>query len=502
MNADVGMKPWKALPWLIVAGFLVRVAFAFSARNIHEPELHNYYEQAHRWVFGYGMVPWEWRFGLRTWLVPLFIGVPLQITKWVGVDSPASYVPLVKVMLCAASTTLIPSSYAAMRRWASEDAARATALLVAFWYELIFFAGRPLPELLAMYLLFGAVALIGSHSRSAPIVVGSLTALVVILRLQLAPVAGLVLVASAWHWPWPTRARSVAACVVVTVAGGAFDYVTWGGWFASQINTWLYNITYGLSAIYGLHHPLWYGAHLAIASGGLFVVAGLWSVRWWKHLWLPIAVVAAILVSHSLIGHKEYRFVVPAIPALLMVVAGVAVYETERQSFLLRRRLRGVIAAGLLGLSLAGAWNVLPWQQRIYEFVPTFAPDPSVDTYLWLSTEPSLTALYVTDEEWWHSAGYYHLHRDVPVYFLDDLVKMRRESGRGPEAYASHVLDRGFGIPTPGFEVVREWGTTQIRRNVTGQPLLVLQSYTRHMPEGAVDDWYVPWVRPFLTPPR
>ena len=35
-----------------------------------------YLEQAHRLVFGAGMVPWEYEQGVRPWVFPLLIAVP------------------------------------------------------------------------------------------------------------------------------------------------------------------------------------------------------------------------------------------------------------------------------------------------------------------------------------------------------------------------------------------------------------------------------------------
>ena len=46
-------------------------AFAWGTRGVFWPdEVHQSLEQAHRLVFGYGFVPWEYQLGARSWILP------------------------------------------------------------------------------------------------------------------------------------------------------------------------------------------------------------------------------------------------------------------------------------------------------------------------------------------------------------------------------------------------------------------------------------------------
>ena len=59
---------------VLALGFAARVAVAIiSDVPLHYDEVMQYLEQAHRLVFGYGIVPWEYREGTRSWIVPGFI---------------------------------------------------------------------------------------------------------------------------------------------------------------------------------------------------------------------------------------------------------------------------------------------------------------------------------------------------------------------------------------------------------------------------------------------
>ena len=49
----------------------LRLYFAFASPNLaHPDEIFQNQEQAHRLVYGYGIVPWEFREGVRSWILP------------------------------------------------------------------------------------------------------------------------------------------------------------------------------------------------------------------------------------------------------------------------------------------------------------------------------------------------------------------------------------------------------------------------------------------------
>ena len=103
---------WRGLYGLVALGLGLRLAVAFASDSVHHPdEVFQYAEQAHRLVFRYGVIPWEYRFGARSWLLPLFISGPLEAARLLRLDDPAYYIPLVKIVFCLLSVTLVVSVY-------------------------------------------------------------------------------------------------------------------------------------------------------------------------------------------------------------------------------------------------------------------------------------------------------------------------------------------------------------------------------------------------------
>jgi hypothetical protein len=114
---------------MLVLGLFVRIVVACSADHVHHAdEIFQSFEQAHRAVFGYGIVPWEYRFGTRSWLTPGLVAGVLQVCRMLGLTDPGSYTLAVKLVLCGLSASLILSSYAIGRRLGSQRAGLSLAI--------------------------------------------------------------------------------------------------------------------------------------------------------------------------------------------------------------------------------------------------------------------------------------------------------------------------------------------------------------------------------------
>jgi len=185
--------------------------------NIHVPdELFQYLEQGHRLVFGFGLIPWEFRFGIRSWITPGLVSFWLYLLKAIHLDQPAIYIPVVKIFFSLLSTSLIFSAYYIGRNLASENGARLAALLTCFWYELIYFAPRPLTDVLSTYALVGALACaVAEPEKTKPKLFGIFLALTVAIRIQNAVPAAVIVLFVLMKWQRKEWLKSFAAFLLV-----------------------------------------------------------------------------------------------------------------------------------------------------------------------------------------------------------------------------------------------------------------------------------------------
>jgi hypothetical protein len=261
----------------------------------------------------------------------------------------------------------------------------------------------------------------------------------------------------------------------VVLLGGVIDRITWGAWFESVVMTYRLNALIRVSDWFGREPLPWYAGALTVTSMGL-----LWvplSLGWIRRLAvsrLPVACAAVILVSHSLVGHKEYRFIIAAVP-LAWIVAAILL---ERGIASGRLSQGSAIAAVALffAISAAGMFYRLPAQAAVYHLGPPLARQANLAAYLRLSAEPNVAAVLAMDDRRFNpqfvgTGGYYYLHHDVPVGFPGEL----RSSGASVDAFqqgVTHTVQARESVCSDGFMPLAWFGNLQICRRTSAAPAM------------------------------
>lgn len=460
-------KDMNLIHVLALIGLTIRIYVALKSEQIHHPdELFQYLEQAHRFVFGYGNITWEFRWGARSWILPGFISSILYLCKALNLDDPTIYIPAVKIFFSVLSVSLVYSAYYATRRIATTQAATLASLFVCFWYELIYFASRPTPEVLAAYLIVAALALVLDRTETRkPFLFGLLSAMAVALRLQYAIPVIILVAYVAWAWRTADLRRSALSFLLFIVAAGYIDRLTWGEMFSSYVNGYLFNVQYNISAVFGVSDSFYYLLALTIASSGLLLAAGLAAAWVWRKTWLVLVLVSGVIASHSLIPHKEYRFVFLVIPLMLILLAIVlssSYWITLSSRISHRWRMAAIL--GFFGISLAGATHALPFERFVYTN-SIVARSEILDAVLALSQEKDVYAVINIASNWYEAGGYYYLHKNVPIYYRDYFEKGLIDINKST-SYASHVICPVDFPELRGFAVSQRWKTIEIRTRI------------------------------------
>ncbi len=485
-------RPWKQLPWVVALGLLLRLlVVALTERSLHSDEIFQYVEQAHRLTYGYGYTSWEYVHGIRNWLLPGAISLVLSACRQLGLDDPHSYIPVVQTLACLVSLSAIYCAYWIGRSLCSESVGRLASVLTAVWYEMVIRANTITPEIFGAYLLMGSLTcLVIKPSYRSALLLGLCSAGAVALRLQYAPVVVLLIgiaIAHLWrkHWTLRQFLSAVAAFVAVIAFVGWLDHYTWGSYFASYRNNYLYNQVYGISKRWG-EDPIWsYLADLAMYSGGVFWIAITTLLLNRKSKpWLLLAMLGAVIVPHSLIAHKEYRFIFAAVPLGLMLSA-IAIDQLWSPLPQIKRRWNwGKILLGLMAFYTSATL-----------LVTSFFLDPQANqlqAYLYLNDEPGVVSVLNISTSWYNTGGYYYLHRDVPIYSREHIENIEpADWGR----YMSHVVCKHDQAPIPGFNTVTQFGDVDIR-SALRPPTETLAIDSRHPPQAGVDGVYKPNVTP------
>ena len=380
-----------------------------------------------------------------------------------------------------------------------------SAIFCAFWYELIYFSFRPLSDVVSAYFLLAAFACLTCKThKGAAWLFGICNALALAIRLQLLPATIYLLALSFITFERRQLLRSLAAFGGIVALAGLLDYLTWGQWFASYYNTYLFQWIFGASNMWGTQDASFFLVALMQTSFGLLPVALIFGSIYVKRLWPLIGLLIVLIAVHSLIPHKEYRFIFAVVPILLIVTAAVCdllleLLSPEPDNRGWQTRLAVPV---FLAISIVGILNGLPGEACVYQFRPLFKRQEDKLAFLYLSKQADITGLNVHSSAcmWWGSGGYYYLHQNVPIYFTthrSDQLKIAQ--------WISHLLCAKSDRFWPDFECLSKFADLRILRHVyrdfltggEGQRPMPPQ-YKMDILQPGIDGTYLPTVRPFL----
>ncbi|XP_066245017.1 GPI mannosyltransferase 3 [Euwallacea similis] len=100
---------------------LIRVLSVFIVQTFFVPdEYYQSLEVAHRLVFGYGHLTWEWHQGIRSYGYPLLFALLYKVLYTLGLDSPqvVIYVPRIAQALLSAYSDLCFYRWSGTKKWA------------------------------------------------------------------------------------------------------------------------------------------------------------------------------------------------------------------------------------------------------------------------------------------------------------------------------------------------------------------------------------------------
>jgi phosphatidylinositol glycan class B len=391
--------------------------------NIFYPdEIFQTLEPAHRLVYGYGVISWEWRLGIRSWVFPTFLAGVMRATAWMG-SASAGYLLGTAIVLSLISLVTVWFGYAWAKRASGTPAAIIAAIACTFCFGLVYFAPKALNEVVAAHVLLPGLYLgvygerLGERKRL--FVAGLLCALAACLRIQLLP--ALVFAMVYFCCPrWRERIPAVAAGATVPVlVFGVTDWITWSYPWQSFIRYFEANVVQGPGKLFPVQPWYWYLLILVVLLGPAVLLLFHGARR------SPFLAIfcAIVVVSHSLIPHKEIRFIYPILaPAITLAAMGIVDLLHEiKHGLKILDNPRWVVAVGVAFLFVSSALLAA----QCTDWYRTRWGDGAFDR---LSREPGVCGVGIYRAMWWESGGYTHFHRDVPIIPLENATQLAKDT--------------------------------------------------------------------------
>jgi hypothetical protein len=453
-----GLARHRALIAVLLLAATARIAVIFACPSIYHPdEIFQFVEQAHRLAFGYGIIPWEFSEGMRSLLLPYLFGRLFTVVALLG-GGPAAYVLAARVVLAVFSLVTVVVVYRAALRQSRTHALLAS-LVAATWFEIVYFSSRPLTEAIATNFLVMGLALASrpreAYSLRLCALIGFILAGCALVRIQLAP--GVALIAL-WVMGTDVKRRLpglLLGSLVPLAAFGIADKIAWGSYFHSYTTYITVNGLQGKAGLFGVAPIYWFGKNLVQTWSGAFPLLCVLLALAWRKFKLWVLVAALIIAVHSLIPHKEYRFVYPAYACLIIAAAlgSAQIVEMIRERYGTMRGEQATGIAVLLWMATSCSLAVAPI------FIHNWSSGSQLaQSFFWLYRAPQACGIELLDHSWDETGGYAYLHRNIPIY--DGLTDPRVTNL--PAAYNYVVLDREDARRLPAeYAVQRCFGSSQ-----------------------------------------
>ncbi|KAL6629703.1 hypothetical protein ACP70R_029468 [Stipagrostis hirtigluma subsp. patula] len=388
-------KARRIRPWapgsdrsVLALALAFRAANALLVRTYFNPDEHwQCLEVAHRVAFGYGHLTWEWKRGLRSYLHPLIFAALYKFLALLRLDTPWFMVMAPRLLHLETVLTVAGLYY-----WfAGIESSKGTSL---FSKQQV--ANNQSAPSRKMALLIAALACaIRPTSAITWIYVGLLDFIQIkskcrFIFLEVIPVGAIVLAVTTFLDWWMYGSQ-----VIVPLNFLKFNFLSSGGdYYGTHVFHWYF--TQGFPSMIWTFLP--------------FAICGIVKSREWRLSGL----IVWVLGVYSILGHKEFRFVLPVLPLALMFSGYclAAMSQPKGKHLHGKRRLSRLKLCVILLIvtNVPMALYMSLFHQRGTEDVMFYlskeAHDGRVKSVLFLMP--------------CHSTPYYStLHYDLPMRFLD-----------------------------------------------------------------------------------
>ncbi|RVE46326.1 hypothetical protein evm_009045 [Chilo suppressalis] len=325
-------------------------------------------EVAHKQVFGYGSLTWEWEKGIRSYLYPALVSVLYSVLKFTGLDYPEALVILPRIFqaLFSGYADYCFYQWTGRRKWALY-----LVLTAWFWF---YTCSRTLLQTVETALLIIALSKfpfkdgkLSYYEKES-----TLWLWIAVLSVFIRPTSAPMWIVFGLYNLFTTKEGRLRLVVrtyvpIVLIAGGALvalDSYFHGVWIVTPWEFFKFNVINDIGSFYGEHPWYWYVTHglVSVISVNvlpllLALLAVLQRPREHRVSLVLLAAVAVHIAVHSYISHKELRFLLPVVPLLLYVQQEFVVRWSRKAPKWQLNIFAGLILLG--NVSLSGYFGVM-----------------------------------------------------------------------------------------------------------------------------------------------
>lgn len=419
---------------VLLAAIFTRIYALFKTGGIiHPDELYQYIEQPHRLIFGYGIVPWEFIDGARSWFYPSIVYILFKTSAIAGFDKINEMLFSVRLLSMVFSILLIFLIYLLGKELYNKNVGLIAAFFAIFSSTLILWTARLMPEIhstffstLSVFLLYTGI----KNKDKLKIFMSGISIGLSFMFVFRSAILLIPLSVYAIYRRYGLR-YILAGFSVILIIQGILDIYTLGSFLNSPVQYLKFNVIENKSIFFGAE-PIWFYIYpLILHIPLLFLVLYAFEFKEnTRYLLLNFVLYFLIL---SLIPHKDERFILSILP--LFIILAARGFEKFIMKF---SGAEGkIITLGLIVSYIA----ISPLNPAIYDnsmWAP-FADIIKAMEYVGLQNDSKGVAYTVS---WGNSGVYTYLHKNIPTAYLTLNTTLCDEIDKNPRSI--YYFPRGF----------------------------------------------------------
>ncbi|XP_029398856.1 GPI mannosyltransferase 3 isoform X2 [Mus pahari] len=392
--------------YLVLFTIALRIFNCFLVQTSFVPdEYWQSLEVAHRMVFSYGYLTWEWTERLRGYTYPLIFASIYKVLHLLRKDSVQLLIWIPRLGQALLSAVADIRLYSLVKQLENQEVARWVLCSWFTWYCCTRTLTNTMETALTAVALY-YYPLEGSRSMNS-VKYSLLVALACVVRpTALIPWVPLLFrhFYQEQRKPRLTLRHFLPVGFITFSLSLIIDRIFFGQWTLVQFNFLKFNVLQNLGTFYGSHPWHWYlsqgfpvvlGTHLPFFIHGCFLAP--------RRLHILLLTVLWTLLVYSMLGHKEFRFIYPVLPFCMVFcgysLAHLKAWRKAALSFLLLSNVPLAFYTGLV--HQRGTLDVMNHIQKV---CPR-GPDPALASVFMLMP--------------CHSTPYYsHVHCPLSMRFL------------------------------------------------------------------------------------
>ncbi|KAL0681051.1 hypothetical protein Bca4012_047898 [Brassica carinata] len=440
----------------------IRVVNALLIQTYFNPDEHwQSLEVAHRTVFGYGYLTWEWKRGIRSYLHPMLFAFLYKVLHLTGLDTPYVMSKAPRLMQSVFSAVGDLYLYKLSDALYGENVAGWSLFCqMANWF-MFFCMNRTFSNCLETVLTIMGLyywPCIREPSKNHP-VNGKWGLVIAALACAIRPTSAIIWLYIGTLELFLTHNKVKFVVLEVIPIGSLvlgftclLDRLMYGSWVIVPLNFLKFNFLSSGGDYYGTHPWHWYFSQGFLVMLFTFTPLSIAGIIKSKDKKLS-ALILWVLTVYSLLGHKEFRFVLPVLP-IALIFSGYALAQMEASvpSSITKKK------------QVPRKKNIVKWSPKLVLSV-LFLLVTNVPMALYMSlfhqrgTEDAMN--YLSEEAYkgriksilflmpCHSTPYYStLHSNIPMQFLDCTPS--EEKGRFDESDRFMMDPLGFASELAG----------------------------------------------------